>query len=87
MIATIRMNDIARQKPLQTDLDSGELTPRSTVGQAIGHYRREMRIPGDDLQWTAYSRGVRLDGKLLLQDLPEEDNEWMVMPEVSAGAA
>lgn len=86
-VANINMTDIARQKRLVTNLASDKLTPRHTVGQAVDHYRREMRLPGEGLQWSAFSRGVKLDGKLLLQDLPDEDTDWTVMPEVSAGAA
>lgn len=85
--ANINMTDIARQKRLVTNLDSGGLTPGHTVGQAVDYYRTEMRLPGEGLQWAAFSRGVKLDHKRLLQDLPDEDTEWTVMPEVSAGAA
>ena len=83
----LRMTDIARQKRLETGLDEGELTPRHSVDQAIDVFRRRNRLPGDDLHWSAYSRGVKLDSKQFLEDLPEEDTEWTIMPEVSAGAA
>lgn len=85
--ANINMTDIARQKRLVTNLKSDGLTPRHTVGQAVDFYRREMRLPGEGLQWSAFSRGVKLNNNLLLEDLPDEDAEWTVMPEVSAGAA
>jgi hypothetical protein len=82
----LRMTDISRQKRLETGLD-GELTPRHTVGQAVDHYLQRMRIPGDGLRWSAFSRGVKLDSKQSIEDLSETDAEWTVMPEVSAGAA
>jgi hypothetical protein len=83
----LKMTDIARQKRLETGLDATELTPRHSVGQAVDFYLRRMRIPGEGLQWAAFSRGVKLDQKTLLEDLPDEDTDWTVMPEVSAGAA
>ena len=82
----LRMTDISRQKRLETGLD-GDLTPRHTVGQAVDHYLQRMRIPGDGLRWSAFSRGVKLDSKQSIADIPEADTEWTVMPEVSAGAA
>ena len=82
----LRMTDISRQKRLEAGLD-GDLTPRHTVGQAVDHYLHRMRIPGDGLRWSAFSRGVKLDSKQSIEDLGETDAEWTVMPEVSAGAA
>lgn len=81
----LRMTDISRQKRLDTSLDS-ELSPQNTVGQAVDHYLQRMRIPGDGLRWAAYSRGLKLDSKQPLNELTDEDTEWTVMPEVSAGA-
>ena len=81
----IKMADIARQRRYETDL-GGDLRPSHTVGQAIEHYREQVSIPGDHgMRWTAFARGVRLDNKRLLSDVPEADAEWTVMPEVSAG--
>jgi hypothetical protein len=82
----LRMTDISRQKRLDAGLD-GELSPRHTVGQAVDHYLQRMRIPGEGLRWSAYSRGLKLDSKQTLEDLSEADTDWTVMPEVSAGAA
>ena len=84
--AKLQISDISRQKRFESGLD-GDLTPRHTVGQAVDHYLHRMRIPGDGLQWSAFSRGVKLDSKQRLEQLPDEDVEWTVMPEVSAGAA
>jgi len=80
----LRLSDISRQNRYQIPLDD-EITPRHTVGQATEHYVQRMRIPGDGLRWGAFSRGVKLDNKATLDQLSEEDAEWMVMPEVSAG--
>lgn len=82
----LRMTDISRQKRLDAGLD-GDLSPRHTVGQAVDFYLQRMRIPGDGLRWSAYSRGLKLDFKQPLEEVAEADTEWTVMPEVSAGAA
>lgn len=82
----LRMADISRQKRLDAGLD-GDLSPRHTVGQAVDFYLQRMRIPGDGLRWSAYSRGLKLDSKQSLEEVAEADTEWTVMPEVSAGAA
>lgn len=86
MIATtkLKMRDLGRQRPFETELN-GELTPRNTVDHALRHYLERKGIPDNGLRWTAFSRGVRLDAKRELADLPEVDAEWTVMPEVSAG--
>ena len=81
----LRMTDISRQKRYETELD-GELTPRHTVGQAVDVYLQRMRIPGEGLRWSAFSRGVKLDNKQTLDELTETDTEWSILPEVSAGA-
>jgi hypothetical protein len=86
MIATSRLEftDLTRQRRFSTDL-SDELTPAHTVDQAVHHYLDRARIPHNDLRWMAFSRGVRLDGKSRLADLPEADARMTVLPEVSAG--
>jgi hypothetical protein len=86
MVAATRvsMADIGRQRRYETDL-SGELTPRHTVGQAIRHYLDRVNIPDSGLRWAAFSRGVRLDSKQALGEIPDVDTDWTVMPEVSAG--
>ena len=81
----LKMNDISRQKSFETDLSDDLITPRHTVGQAVDKYVAQMRIPGDGLRWAAFSRGVKLDNKQTLEELSEEDTDWTVMPEVSAG--
>ncbi len=88
MVAATRsvvMSDISRQKKFRADLGVDGLTPRHTVGQAVEHYLDRMSIRDNGLRWTAFSRGVKLDSKRLLEDVPETDSEWTVMPEVSAG--
>ena len=87
MIATGRfeMADISRQKKLSVEIGH-ELTPRHTVDQAVQLFLERMDIPDNGLCWTAFSRGVLLDKKLLLSDLDVALERWTVMPEVSAGA-
>lgn len=85
-LSSISMADLARQKRLDVSLaDDGELTPEHSVGQAVDHYLDRMRINERQLRWTAFSRGVLLDSKRRLRDLEPADQEWTVMPEVSAG--
>ncbi|MGD9856133.1 MAG: hypothetical protein AB7U20_14410, partial [Planctomycetaceae bacterium] len=86
MVASTRLNltDISRQKRLDAGLDGEDLTPRHTVGQVIDFFLKRTRIPGEGLRWSAFSRGVKLDGKQMLEGLPDADSDWMVMPEVSA---
>jgi hypothetical protein len=88
MIASsvLSLSDLTRQKRFSTDL-SDDMTPRHTVGQAVEHYLDRMAIPDNGLRWTAFSRGRRLDSKSLLEQLPENDTQWTVLPEVSAGAS
>lgn len=83
-LSKVVMADLSRQRRFETDLN-GDLTPNHTVGQAVEHYRNRMRIPENGLRWEAFSRGVRLDSKQSLKDLSETDDEWVVIPEVSAG--
>lgn len=82
----LRMTDISRQKRLEAGLD-GELSPRHTVGQAVDFYLGRMRIPGEGLRWSAFSRGLKLDSKTVLEELEDVDSEWSILPEVSAGSA
>ena len=82
---TIKMTDLSRNKHFQTDL-SAVLTPAHTVGHAVEHYLDRMDIPDNGLRWTAYSRGVRLDNKQPLEQVPTKDDQWMILPEVTAGA-
>ena len=82
---SITMSDLSRQKRFQTELDVDGLSRRHTVGQAVEHYLDRMNIRNNGLRWMAFSRGVKLDSKTALSDIPETDNEWTVMPEVSAG--
>jgi len=89
MIATdkIRMSDLSHSFRIETDL-ADELTPSHTVEQAVEYYLERVPIPDSRSQrWAAISRGYRLDMKTLLRDVPQEDMEWSVLPEVSAGAA
>lgn len=86
MVATSKlvMSDLSRQLRLDTEL-TDELSPQHTVGQAVDHFRSRLRIPDHGTSWTAFSRGVRLDSKALLADVPDVDSQWTVMPQVSAG--
>ena len=90
MVAAVRsiaMSDLSRQKRFRAELGSDGLTRRHTVGQAVDHYLDRMGIRDNGLRWTAFSRGVKLDSKRSLADVPEADSEWTVLPEVSAGSA
>ncbi len=86
MIATdeLVLSDLSRQKRFRTRLDD-DLTPDHTVHHALEMYLDRMGIPDNALPWSAFSRGVRLDRKLRLADLPGTDDRWVVVPEVSAG--
>lgn len=83
--SVLSLSDLTRQKRYQTDL-SDDVTPRHTVGQAVEHYLDRMAIQDNGLRWMAFSRGRRLDNKSTLEQLPESDTQWTVLPEVSAGA-
>jgi hypothetical protein len=81
----IQMADLSGYKRFATTLD-GDLTPRHSVGQAVDYYLDRMRISRQNLDWMAFSRGVRLDSKMPVGDLTDEDlEEVTVMPEVQAG--
>jgi hypothetical protein len=82
----ITMTDISRQKKFRAELDVDGLTQRHTVGQAVEFYLDRMGIRDNGLRWTAFSRGVKLDNKRPIEEIPTTDAEWTVMPEVSAGA-
>ncbi len=83
--SVIQMSDLSRQKRFRTELLE-DLTPEHTVDQAVELYLDRMGIPDHGLPWSAFSRGVRLDRKQRLGELPDVDDRWVVMPEVSAGA-
>jgi hypothetical protein len=78
------LSDLSGQKRLEVDA-SGDLGPRHSVGEVLEHYLEKTGIPDHGLRWNAFSRGVRLDNKQVLEDVPAADCEWTVMPEVSAG--
>jgi hypothetical protein len=82
---SITMSDLSRQKRWQAELDTDGLTRRHTVGQAVEHYLDRMSIHSHGLRWSAFSRGVKLDNKAELGEVPETDGDWMVLPEISAG--
>ena len=82
---TITMSDISRQKKFRADLDVDGLTRQHNVGQAVEFYLDRVGIRDNGLRWTAFSRGVKLDNKQPLEEVPTTDAEWTVMPEVSAG--
>ncbi len=83
--ATLRFTDLSRSRSCTVELGE-ELSPQHDVDQAISHFLDRAGIPRNDHEFTAYSRGVRLDKRARLADLPDEDNEWTVVPTVSAGA-
>ena len=82
----IRFSDLSQQKRFMTDLTK-DLTTRHNVDQAIGFFLDRAGIPDNDLPWAAFSRGIRLDKRTLLADLPDQDDEWTVLPTVSAGGS
>ena len=82
----IFMADISQQKRYQADLGTEGFTRQNTVGQAVEHYLDHMGIRDNGLRWTAFSRGVKLDNKRPLGEISEAEQEWTVMPEVSAGS-
>lgn len=86
MVALSRfsMSDLAGQKRVDVDLTAdGDLSPTHTVSQAVDVFKRRMEISDGGVRWSAFARGVMLDGKSRLGDLPEP--EVTVMPEVAAG--
>ncbi len=88
MVAMLALSDLSGQRRYETDFSDEDVSPDHTVGQVLEHYLERMEIAPDDrdgLRWSAYSRGVRLDNNRRVADLPETENDWMVMPNVSAG--
>ena len=82
--ATLELTNLSRSKRLSAKL-SGDLTPHHCVHQAVEHYLASVGIRDSGQTWNAFSRGVRLDSKSQLADLPEADTDWMIIPEVTAG--
>ena len=80
----LEFTDLTAQRRFVTTLE-GELTPEHTVDQAVHYYLERERIPHNNLRWMAFSRGLRLDAKSRLADLPETQTRLTVLPEVSAG--
>ena len=79
------MRDLAGFKRIETYLNNG-LTPNHTVGQAIEYFLEKAQIRSNNLDFMAFSRGVRLDSKAKIAELDRQDTEeWTIMPEVSAG--
>jgi hypothetical protein len=79
------MRDLAGFKRIETYLNNG-LTPNHTVGQAIEYFLEKAQIRRNNLDFLAFSRGVRLDSKLQISQLEEPDTqEWTILPEISAG--
>ncbi|MBI4881883.1 MAG: hypothetical protein HY812_19820 [Planctomycetes bacterium] len=84
VLENICIADISGQKRLDVRLN-GEITLKHTVGQVVDHFLDAKRIPRNELRWSAFSRGVMLDHKQELGDLHQTDDQWRVIPEVSAG--
>jgi hypothetical protein len=80
----IQFSDLSQQKRFSTELNE-DLSIDHNVDQAIEHFLEQIGVQENDLPWSAYSRGVRLDKRTRLRDLPEADAEWTVLPTVSAG--
>ena len=80
----LKLNDISQQKPFSTDLTT-ELTPNHQVGQAVDHYLSVKGIPAGGERWEVFSRGIKLDMKQPIKELEDEYDEWLLMPEISAG--
>ena len=83
--ATLQVSDLSRSRSCTVELGD-TISPNHQVDQVIDHFLDQTGIPRNDLEFSAYSRGVRLDKRARLADLPDEDTEWMVVPAVSAGA-
>jgi len=82
--STLRFQDLSQQKRFSVSLGD-DLTLGHDVDQAIALFLDQTGIPHHDLEWAAYSRGVRLDKRSRIGDLADEDTEWTVLPTVSAG--
>ena len=90
MVAMIKMSDVSRQRRMTLDVNTDRrITPRDTVSRVLERYVDEMVDPqefhGQEANWLAYSRGVKLDTKTRLSDLDPQDDTWLVMPETTAG--
>jgi hypothetical protein len=83
--AKLFLSDISRQKKYEARIGDDGLTADHSVGQAIEHYLDRVGIRDHSLRWTAFSRGVKLDSKSRLADVPETDANWTVLPETHAG--
>lgn len=83
---TLEISDLSKQRRFRRTLETEDLNPRHTVGQAVEAYLDDVAIRGENHRWTAFSRGKRLDLKELLGEVPEELSSWTVIPEISAGA-
>ncbi len=82
--ATLELTNLSRSKRLRAKL-SEDITPQHTVRQTVEHFLGSVGIRDDGQTWNAFSRGVRLDSKSRLTDIPEDDTAWMIIPEVTAG--
>ncbi len=82
----IQFSDLSQQKRFSTNL-TDELTVDHNVEQAIAHFLEQIGVPENDLPWSAYARGVKLDKRTQLRDLSEKDADWTVLPTVTAGGA
>jgi hypothetical protein len=83
--ATLELADLSQSRRINVELGE-ELTVDHEVDQAIDHFLHQTGVSRNDLEWSAYSRGVRLDKRSRLGDLADEDVAWTILPTVSAGA-
>ena len=79
--ATLELTNLSRSKRLSAKLNE-DLTLHHSVGQTVEHFLGSVGIRDTGKTWNAISRGVRLDSKSKLLDLPEADTDWMIIPEV-----
>jgi hypothetical protein len=82
--STLYISDLSQEKRYAVDLGD-ELSVHHDVDQTIEHFLSQTGIPRNDLDWSASSRGVRLDKRARLADLENADTSWTVVPTVSAG--
>jgi hypothetical protein len=83
--ATLELSDLSQSRQLRVELGD-DVTVDHDVDQVIEHFLEQSGLPRNDLEWSAYSRGVRLDKRARLGDLTDEDVSWTVLPTVTAGA-
>ena len=81
----IKMTDLSRQKKHEVQVGEDGISPSHTVGQAIDHFRDRLGIRENGFRFSAFSRGVKLDSKQTLGEVPDTYTDWTVMPEVTAG--